>query len=616
MLATTRKHANQVIQRAFATSAASGAPQFLVCGNWKCNGSVDSTQAYIKALNGTTLDNKVRVAVAPSNLHIAPLRQGLRRDVGLAVQDVAVPSKSPQTGNVNTTMVRDAGVEFAIIGHSERRAMGETDDVVVAKVVAALESGLTPIVCVGESPSARTDGTAKQAVEKQVKAIQSAIGDLSRVIIAYEPIWAIGTSTPATTNDAQSMVSYIKSLSSSPCSVMYGGSVTPTNAAELASVCDGFLVGGASLNPSSLLSIITNASPAASPSASLPVSPLRPRPLRVGISGFGRIGRLAGRIASVDPSIELVAINDPFINVDYMAYMMKYDSVHGTYKHQLQAINNSKDDPTKKNMLYINGVGAVVSSEKDVSKIEWSSSNVDVVLDCSGKFKSIATAGAHNAPKVIISCPSDDAPTFVMGVNHEQYDGVSRVVSNASCTTNCLAPVAKVLNDRFGIKEGLMTTVHAVTATQPTVDGASAKDWRGGRAAGVNSIPSSTGAAKAVGLVIPELKGKLTGMAVRIPTVDVSMVDLTVNLNKNTTINEIKQAMKEASEGSMKGVLGYTDEAVVSTDFISDPRSSIFDATASIALTPTFVKVISWYDNEYGYSARLLDLAKHITKKN
>ena len=247
--------------------------------------------------------------------------------------------------------------------------------------------------------------------------------------------------------------------------------------------------------------------------------------------------------------------------------------------------------------------------------IGWDEHAVDVVLECTGKFKTVKDAGAHRADKIVISAPSDDAPTYVMGVNEQLYKADQRVVSNASCTTNCLAPLAKVINDKFGIKEGLMTTVHATTATQKTVDGPSAKDWRGGRAAGNNIIPSSTGAAKAVGLVIPELKGKLTGMSFRVPTVDVSCVDLTASLVKPATFAEIKTAIKEASEGSMKGILGYTDEQVVSQDFVGDSRSSIFDAGASIALNSNFVKLVSWYDNEAGYSYRLVDLAKHVSKK-
>lgn len=331
--------------------------------------------------------------------------------------------------------------------------------------------------------------------------------------------------------------------------------------------------------------------------------------IRVGINGFGRIGNLAFQAALSRGEVEVVAINDPFITADYMAYMVKYDTVHGRFNGEISS---------EEGKLVVNGKEIKVYNEMDPKNIPWGNDGVDYVLECSGVFTTLEKANAHleaGAKKVIISAPSKDAPMFVMGVNNDQYTPDMNIISNASCTTNCLAPLAKVINDNFGIKDGLMTTVHSTTATQKTVDGASKKDWRGGRAAAANIIPSSTGAAKAVGKVIPELNGKLTGMSFRVPTVDVSVVDLTCNLEKPATYEEICEAVKKASEGEMKGILDYVTDAVVSSDFIHDEHTSIFDATAGIALTDTFVKLVAWYDNEWGYSNKLVDLAIYISKK-
>jgi len=328
----------------------------------------------------------------------------------------------------------------------------------------------------------------------------------------------------------------------------------------------------------------------------------------IGINGFGRIGRLVLR-AALQKGANVVAINDPFIDLDYMVYMFKYDSTHGQYKGEVSAADGK---------LVVDGRSITVFSERDPTAIPWGSVGAVYVVESTGVFTTLEKAGAHHkggAEKVIISAPSADAPMFVMGVNEESYNKDMKIVSNASCTTNCLAPLAKVINDNFGILEGLMTTVHAATATQKTVDGPSGKDWRGGRGASQNIIPSSTGAAKAVGKVIPELNGKLTGMAFRVPTPDVSVVDLTVRLNKEATYAEICAKLKEASEGSMKGILGYTEDMVVSTDFLGDQRSSIFDAKAGIQLSGTFVKLVSWYDNEFGYSNRVIDLINHMHSK-
>ena len=327
--------------------------------------------------------------------------------------------------------------------------------------------------------------------------------------------------------------------------------------------------------------------------------------INIGINGFGRIGRLVFRSAINNDDFNIISIND-LLDINHLAYLLKYDSVHGAFDGSVE-VSEGK--------LIVNGNTVKITAEKDPNNIDWSGMNVDIVAECTGIFTSIEKASYHlnsGAKKVVISAPSPDAPMFVMGVNHKEAKSTDLIVSNASCTTNCLAPIAKVLDDNFVIKEGLMTTVHAATATQFTVDGPSKKDFRGGRSSLLNIIPSSTGAAKAVTKVIPSLAGKLTGMAFRIPTANVSVVDLTVRLNKETSYEEIKKVMKSASENDLKGILGYCDDLVVSQDFIGDKRTSIFDANAGMELNSKFFKIISWYDNECGYSNKLLDLSKHI----
>jgi len=331
--------------------------------------------------------------------------------------------------------------------------------------------------------------------------------------------------------------------------------------------------------------------------------------IKVGINGFGRIGRLAFRAMAYRDDIEVVGIND-LIDPEYMAYMLQYDSTHGQFKGEVKI---------EKGQLIVDGKTIRTTSEPNPENLAWGDIGADYVIEATGLFTDLEKAKAHikaGAKKVAISAPSKDAPMFVMGVNHEEYDASMTVFSNASCTTNCLAPVAKVLNDSFGIVEGLMTTVHATTATQKTVDGPSKKDWRGGRGAGQNIIPSSTGAAKAVGKVIPALNGKLTGMSLRVPTPNVSVVDLTVRLEKAATYEQIKEAMATAAAGPLKGILGYTEDSVVSTDFLGDPRTSIFDANAGIALNDNFHKIITWYDNEWGYSNKLVELIVYVDQRS
>lgn len=326
--------------------------------------------------------------------------------------------------------------------------------------------------------------------------------------------------------------------------------------------------------------------------------------IKVGINGFGRIGRLAFRIATQRKNVQVVGIND-LLDVDYLAYMLKFDSVHGKFDGEVSV---------KDGKLIVNGNEIRISAERNPEDLKWNEVGADYVIESTGLFTTIEQAGRHikgGAKKVIISAPSADAPMFVMGVNHKSLKASDTIFSNASCTTNCLAPIAKVLHDNFEITDGLMTTIHATTATQKTVDGPSMKDWRGGRAALHNIIPSSTGAAKAVGKVIPSLNGKLTGMSFRVPVMDVSVVDLTVNLAKSVTYEEVCKVMKAAAEGELKGILGYTDEMVVSQDFVGETCTSVFDAHAGIALTDKFIKVVSWYDNEYGYSTKIVDLLEH-----
>ncbi|WP_378187267.1 type I glyceraldehyde-3-phosphate dehydrogenase [Aquimarina sp. W85] len=327
--------------------------------------------------------------------------------------------------------------------------------------------------------------------------------------------------------------------------------------------------------------------------------------IKIGINGFGRIGRIAFRIASERSNVEVVAIND-LLDIEHLAYLLKFDSVHGRFNGTVTVSDGA---------LHVNGKKIRVSAKRNPEELKWDEVEVDVVMDCTGIFTTLGSAEGHlkaGAKKVVISAPSADAPMFVMGVNHKDVKATDTIVSNASCTTNCLAPLAKVINDNFEIVEGLMTTVHAATATQAVVDAPSKKDYRGGRSALTNIIPSSTGAAKAVGKVIPELNGKLTGMAFRVPTVDVSVVDLTVRTKKSVSYDEIKRVMKHASENEMKGILGYTEEDVVSQDFVGETCTSTFDAKAGIALNDTFFKLVSWYDNEFGYSSKLVDLSVHV----
>ena len=592
---------------AFHSSSKVEARKFFVGGNWKCNGSVQQAKDLVSLLNQSSLSQNTEVVICPSQIHLQSVKESIRGDIAVGAQDVWMKGNGAFTGETSADMLTDMGVQWTLVGHSERRGKGEGDAEVAAKAKMALDKGISVIACCGEPLENREAGTTNEFVFPQIKAYADVFSpeDWKRVVIAYEPIWAIGTGLTATPEQAQdthkAIREYLGQIAgndvASNTRILYGGSANAKTAPGLSAKpdIDGFLVGGASLKPE--FADIVNCQD--------DIHTLKP--VNIGINGFGRIGRLVIRAARNDPMVNIVAVNDPFISTNYMEYMFQFDSTHGPYTGQVQMVDEQN--------LAIDGKSIRVFNEMDPSKIKWGDAGADYVVESTGVFTSNEKASAHftgGAKKVVISAPSPDAPMFVMGVNAEKYESSMNVVSNASCTTNCLAPLAKVINDEFGLKEGLMTTVHAVTATQQTVDGPSQKDWRGGRAACYNIIPSSTGAAKAVGKVIPELNGKLTGMSFRVPTIDVSVVDLTCRLDKGASYETICAAIKAASEGKMKGILGYQDKDVVSTDFISDTHSSIFDQKAGIALTDDFVKLVSWYDNEAGYSTRVLDLIKHM----
>eukprot|EP00580_Thalassiosira_gravida_P011351 CAMPEP_0201631904 /NCGR_PEP_ID=MMETSP0493-20130528/5714_1 /ASSEMBLY_ACC=CAM_ASM_000838 /TAXON_ID=420259 /ORGANISM="Thalassiosira gravida, Strain GMp14c1" /LENGTH=618 /DNA_ID=CAMNT_0048103321 /DNA_START=12 /DNA_END=1868 /DNA_ORIENTATION=- len=606
LASSATKVAATATKRAFSKTSAVEARKFFVGGNWKCNGSVNQVNDLVSMLNQSTLSTDTEVVVCPSQVYVQGVKSGLRGDVAVGAQDVWTGGNGAYTGETSADMLSDMGVSWALAGHSERRGKGESDAEVADKAKYALDKGLKVIACCGEPLESREAGTTNDFVFPQIKAYADVFSkeDWENVVVAYEPIWAIGTGLTASPEQAQEthadIRKYLGEIAGAEVAentrILYGGSASGKTAPGLSSKpdIDGFLVGGASLKPE--FADIVNCNGA---EKSL-------KPVNIGINGFGRIGRLVMRAAHNDPMVNIVAVNDPFIPVNYMEYMLAHDTVHGKFPGEV--IAGDKE-------ISVSGKPVKVFGEMDPSKITWGDAGADYVIESTGVFTTQEKASMHKAggaSKVVISAPSADAPMFVMGVNEEKYESSMDVVSNASCTTNCLAPLAKVINDEFGIDEALMTTVHAVTATQQTVDGPSQKDWRGGRAACYNIIPSSTGAAKAVGKVIPDLNGKLTGMAFRVPTANVSVVDLTARLKNGASYEDICAKIKEASEGSMAGILGYQNTDVVSSDFISDKHSSIFDEKAGIALTDDFVKLVSWYDNEAGYSQRVIDLIKHM----
>merc|ERR1719445_2024295 len=559
-------------------------------------------------MNQGALLNEVEVVVCPPSLYSSYVADNIRSDVAVASQDISLYSSGAYTGDLSAEMVLDSGMKWTLTGHSERRTLhGETNEIVGTKTKAAIDAGMTAMLCIGEKLEERESGKTGEVNARQLAAVNEKLEekDWANVVIAYEPVWAIGTGVVATPEQAQEVHSALRGWLSDnvssgvadACRIIYGGSANAGNCVELSNLSDvdGFLVGGASLTEEFIDVCQATGTGKASTGT-----------IRVGINGFGRIGRLVLRAAANKPGVQVTAINDPFIDLDYMAYMLKHDTVHGIYPGTVEA---------KDGLLWVDGNPITLSSEMDPSKIKWGEAGADYVCESTGAFTSVETASQHlegGAKKVIISAPSGDAPMFVIGVNEEKYENNMDVVSNASCTTNCLAPLAKVINDNYGLESGLMTTIHAVTATRKTVDGPSMKDWRGGRAACYNIIPSSTGAAKAVGVVIPELNGKLTGMAFRVPTANVSCVDLTCNIKKSASYDDIMATVKSACDGPLKGIMGYSETDVVSSDFYTDSHSSIVDVKAGIALNDNFVKLVSWYDNEWGYSNRVLDLALHM----
>ena len=591
-----------IASRSFATAAR----KLFVGGNWKCNGSIAKVQEIVNTLNASNLNNDAEVVIAPPTAYLRDTVATIRPDVQVAAQDVWTQGNGAFTGETSAEMLKDIKVGWAIVGHSERRGKGESDAEVATKAAYAQKNGLKVICCLGESLQEREAGRFAEVLTRQLKAYADAIKNWDDAVIAYEPIWAIGTGKTATPAQAEEVHAILRKWLRDNVSgevadkvrIIYGGSVNAKNCDELGKQADidGFLVGGAALKPEFVNIINANS------------TIKNAGPVNVGINGFGRIGRLVFRASQPNPLVNVVAINDPFITPDYMEYMIRYDSTHGPFQGTVKA---------EKDAIIVNGRRIAVSNEMDPKKIQWGANGVEYVVESTGVFTEQAKAAQHlegGAKKVVISAPSKDAPMFVMGVNHNTYTKDLKIVSNASCTTNCLAPLAKIIDDKFGLKEGLMTTVHAVTSTQKVLDGPSRKDWRGGRSSCFNIIPSSTGAAKAVGKVIPKLNGKLTGMSFRIPTEDVSVVDLTCTLEKPATYDQICAAVKEASETYMKGIMGYTDEEVVSRDFKTCPLSSIFDKKAGIALNDRFVKLVSWYDNEWGYSNRMVDLIQHMAK--
>ena len=475
-------------------------------GNWKCNGSVSEVKGLVDLLNSSQLSTSTQVVIAPSTLHLDFVKGKLRKDISVSGQDCWMEGNGAFTGETSAEMLGDMGVEWSLIGHSERRAKGEGDEEVASKASYALSKGLGVICCIGETKEEREGGLTEEVLKRQLEAYSKSISDWNNVVIAYEPVWAIGTGLTATPEQAQEVHAMVRSWVGSGVGgevgesvrIIYGGSVNGGNASGLGNQpdIDGFLVGGASLKPEfvDIVNVFDDYGK-------------KVGPVKVGINGFGRIGRLVLRASMDNPMFQVVGVNDPFATSDYMEYMLKYDSVHGRLPFEVSSQEGG---------LVVDGQELSVFNSMEPSSIPWDNSGAEFVVESTGKFLTKETAEGHGR-RVVMSAPSkDDTPMFVMGVNEGDYDPSMTIVSNASCTTNCLAPLAKVVHDNFGIEEGLMTTVHAVTATQPVVDAPSTKDWRGGRGAAFNIIPSSTGAAKAVGKVIPSLNGKLTGMAFRL----------------------------------------------------------------------------------------------------
>jgi len=593
----------------------------IVGGNWKCNpDSISKLDDLIKNINGCDT-SKCEVYVCPSMLHVAYCKDKFTNGAKVCPQNCNFKGCGAFTGEMAVEQMKDMGMEWVMIGHSERREyFKETDELLAKKLKYILDAGMKCVVCIGEKLPEREKGLeATMAVCIQQLEQMKHLLDPKRVVIAYEPVWAIGTGVTASPQQAQETHAAIRKWIAEAVSpavaeqirIQYGGSANAKNAPEL-SACpdiDGFLVGGASLKPE-FVDIVAAISSAKN----------YPPAVKIGINGFGRIGRMVFQAICdqglLGSKIDVVGVVDMSTDAEYFAYQMKYDTVHSKFKHNVKVFS--------KDTLSVNGhnIKCIQASREGPAALPWSKLGVDYVIESTGIFVDSEKAKGHltaGAKKVIISAPGKgEVKTLVMGVNNTEYDKATHnIVSNASCTTNCLAPIVHVLlKEGIGIEKGLMTTIHSYTATQKTVDGVSAKDWRGGRAAACNIIPSATGAAKAVGEVLPATKGKLTGMAFRVPCPDVSVVDLTFTSEKDTSIEEIDRLLKEATKSYMKGVLAFTDEELVSQDFVHNVNSSIYDARATLQNNlpgeKRFFKVVSWYDNEWGYSNRVVDLLMHM----
>jgi len=595
----------------------------IVGGNWKCNpASMSELPSLIRNINACD-SSRCDVYVCPSTLHVPYCMGKFTNGAKVCPQTCNFKGCGAYTGEIAVEQMMDMGLEWVMIGHSERRELfGETDEMLAKKLKYILDSGMKCVFAIGEKLPEREKGLAATMAVciKQLEQVKSLL-DPTKVVIAYEPVWAIGTGVTATPAQAQETHAAIRKWIAEAVSpavaekirIQYGGSANAKNAPEL-SACpdiDGFLVGGASLKPefADIVSAISAAK--------------KWTPTKIGINGFGRIGRMVFQAICdqglLGTELDVVGVVDMSTDAEYFAYQMKYDTVHGQFKHSVKV--------AAPDTLCVNGhnIKCIQASREGPSALPWKSLGVEYVIESTGIFVEADKAKGHidaGAKKVIISAPGKGAlKTLVMGVNNTEYDKASHhIVSNASCTTNCLAPLVHVLmKEGIGIEKGLMTTIHSYTATQKSVDGVSAKDWRGGRAAACNIIPSATGAAKAVGEVLPATKGKLTGMAFRVPTPDVSVVDLTFTSEKDTTIQEIDEKLKAASKSYMRGVLSFTSDELVSQDFVHNVNSSIYDSKATLQNNlpgeKRFFKVVSWYDNEWGYSNRVVDLLQHMISK-
>ncbi|KAK9826910.1 hypothetical protein WJX81_008567 [Elliptochloris bilobata] len=639
--------------------------KFLVGGNWKCNGTLDSVSKLISELNSAKIPDDIEVVVAPTFVHLQLAVDKLSPRYQVSAQNCWVGKQGAYTGEIAAEQLVDMRVRWVILGHSERRSIfGESSEFVGDKVATALQNGLKVIACIGETLEQREGGQMFAVLEGQLKGVADRIPDWQKVVIAYEPVWAIGTGKVASPAQAQEVHAFIRKWLAESVSpdvsgatrILYGGSVNDKNSSDLAGMedIDGFLVGGASLKGASFATICnakacrgspprqprrtSRAAPQPAPvsfgfktevklgqagqSAFLSrvaaqaatgtvgakqVTECKGKKLNVAINGFGRIGRnfLRCVVGRKDSNLNITVINDSG-GVKQASHLLKYDSTLGTFNADVQMVDESH--------ITVNGKSIRIVSSRDPLQLPWKEENIDLVIEGTGVFLDRPGAGKHlqaGAKKVLITAPAkgSDIPTYVCGVNAHEYKHSDDIVSNASCTTNCLAPFAKVLDEKFGIVKGTMTTTHSYTGDQRLLD-ASHRDLRRARAAALNIVPTSTGAAKAVALVLPKLKGKLNGIALRVPTPNVSVVDLVIQVEKKTFAEEVNSAFREAAAGAQKGVLAVSDLPLVSRDFALSDVSTTIDASLTMVMGDDMVKVVAWYDNEWGYSQRVVDLAE------